>query len=72
MNYILPDTVNGSDVSAVTSKGSDISHARIHIGSPDGMPYSLCLLYNRLMVLRIFSKKLVPLFVSPFIKKEPG
>ena len=50
---IVPDGINGLDIVLVASKGSDIGHTGIHIGSTDGVTHSLILFDNRLMGLGI-------------------
>ena len=51
---IVPDAVDGVDIGGIAGEGSYICHTGIHIGSTNGMTYSLVLLQNRLVTLRIF------------------
>ena len=51
---VVPDTVDGVDIGGIAGEGSYISHTGIHIGGTNSMTYSLVLLQNRLVALRIF------------------
>ena len=50
---VLPNAVDGFHVSAVTCESGNISHACIHIGRAHSVPYSLILLNDGFMGLRI-------------------
>ena len=51
---VVPDTVDGVDIGSISGEGSYICHTSIHIGSTNGMTYSLVLLQNRFVALRVF------------------
>lgn len=51
---VVPDAVDGVDIGSITGEGCYICHTCIHIGSTYGMTYSLVLLQNRFVALRIF------------------
>ena len=53
LDNIVPDAVDGVDIGGVARKGSHIGHTRIHIGGTHGVTYSLVLLYDGLVSLRI-------------------
>ena len=50
---VVPDAVDGVDVRLVARQGSHVGHARIHVGSPHGVPHRLVLFHNGLVCLRI-------------------
>ena len=51
---VVPDTVDGVDIGGIAGEGSYICHTSIHIGGTNGMTYSLVLLQNRFVALRVF------------------
>ena len=51
---IVPDAVDGVDIGCIAGEGSYISHTSIHIGGTNSMTYSLVLLQNRFVALRVF------------------
>ena len=52
--HLVPDAVDGVDVSGIASEGGYISHAGIHIGGTNGMSHCLVLLQYRFVALRVF------------------
>ena len=53
-NDIIPDSINSLDIAFVARQRCHIGHTGIHIGSTNGMPHSLSLLYYRQMTLTVF------------------
>ena len=51
---VVPDAVDGVDVSRVAGERGNVGHARIHISGANGVTDSLVLINYRLVALRVF------------------
>ena len=53
LNNVLPDAVDGMNISRVARQGSHIGHSRIHIGGPDCVAHGLVLLHHGFVRLTV-------------------
>ena len=52
-HHVIPDTVDGVDVTCIARQGSNVCHSGIHISGPYGMSDSFILFQHRFMCLAI-------------------
>ena len=53
-NNVIPNTVDGMNISSITSQSSHIGHTRIHVSSTHCMSYCLILFNYRFVSLTVF------------------